>query len=146
MSLPALFVRDSRLLECRFGQISQARDLLFHFGQKGANSRQGGERDRLARSFHFLVRLLILRYSFFFLFRLYKSIAFLSRSESAEEQNKVITPYILLQTYSSGDPTSRIQRSGSGIKTSSGWSKSTLPFCIRGSNPSIEVIDGDHGI
>ena len=146
MSVPALFVRDSRLLECRFGQISQARDLLFHFGQKGANSRQGGERDRLARSFHFLVRLLILRYSFFFLFRLYKSIAFLSRSESAEEQNKVITPYILLQTYSSGDPTSRIQRSGSGIKTSSGWSKSTLPFCIRGSNPSIEVIDGDHGI
>ena len=146
MSLPALFVRDSRLLECRFGQISQARDLLFHFGQKGANSRQGGERDRLARSFHFLVRLLILRYSFFFLFRLYKSIAFLSRSESAEEQNKVITPYILLQTYSSGDPTSRIQRSGSGIKTSSGWSKSTLPFCIRCSNPSIEVIDGDHGI
>lgn len=146
MSLPALFVRDSRLLECGFGQISQARDLLFHFGQKGANSRQGGERDRLARSFHFLVRLLILRYSFFFLFRLYKEIAFLSRSESAEEQNKVITPYILLQTYSSGDPTSRIQRSGSGIKTSSGWSKSTLPFCIRGSNPSIEVIDGDHGI
>jgi len=87
-------------------------------------------------------------YCFFFLFifRLSKSIAFLSRSESAEEHKKVITPYILLQTYSSGDPTSRIQRSGSGIKTSSGWSKSTLPFCIRGSNPSIEVIDGDHGI
>ena len=64
MFLPALFVRDSRLLECRFGQISQARDLLFYFGQKRANSRQSNEKDRLARLFHFLVRLLILRYWF----------------------------------------------------------------------------------